>query len=91
MSVYGEIISPEYDRVIRKSLVTQAAIGLLAALMLDGGTMARVVGVAVLAFWLCVAVVILRRPRKPTSLDLGMIRWGFWPVLIVGILRQGFA
>jgi hypothetical protein len=91
MPVCDDIISPEYDGVIRKSLVTQVAIGILAALLLDGGTTARVVGVAVLAFWLCVAIVILRRPRKPTSLDLGMIRWGFWPVLIVAILRQGFA
>ena len=91
MEDYGAVISPTYDRVIRKTLVAQVVVGCLAALMLDGGTTARVVGVAVVAFWLGAAVVILRRPHEPTKLDLVIIHWGFWIVLAIAALRQTFA
>jgi hypothetical protein len=88
MNDFGAVISPAYDRVIRKSLLAQVIVGLLAALMLDGGTAARVVGVAVLICWLCGAIVIFRRPHEPTKLDLAFFRWGFWPVLGIAMLRQ---
>ena len=42
MDDYDAVISPQYDRVIRKTLVAQVIVGILAALMLDGGTTARV-------------------------------------------------
>ena len=82
MGDYGATISPAYDSAIRKSLVTQVIVGCLAALMLDGGTTARVVGVTILAFSLSAAVIVLRRPHEPTKLDIMIIRWGFWPVLL---------
>jgi hypothetical protein len=91
MDEYGAVISPAYDRVIRKTLVAQVIVGVLAALMLDGGTTARVVGVALLAFWLCVIVVIMRRPHEPTRFDLAIVHWGFWPVLAIAVLRQALA
>jgi hypothetical protein len=91
MDDYGAVISPAYDRVIRKTLIAQVIVGVLAALMLDGGTTARVVGVAVLAFWLCAVVVILRRPHEPTKFDLAIIHWGFWPVLVIAAVRQALA
>ena len=87
----GAVISPAYDRVIRKSLVAQVVVGILAALMLDGGETARVVGVAVLAYWLCAAVVIMRRPHEPTNFDLAIVHWGFLPVLAISMLRQALA
>jgi hypothetical protein len=91
MDDYGAVISPAYDCVVRKSLIAQAIVGVLAALMLVGGITARVVGVAVVAFWLCAAVVIVRRPHKPTKLDLAIIHWGFWPLLAIAALRQALA
>jgi len=91
MNNFGAVISPTYDHVIRKSLTAQVVVGVLAALMLDGGTTARVVGVAVLAFWLCATMVIMRRPDEPTKIDLTIMRWGFWPELIVVALRQALA
>jgi hypothetical protein len=91
MDAYSAIISPAYDRVIRNSLVMQVVVGILAALTLDGGITARVVGVAVLAYWLCAVIVIMRRPHEPTRLDLAIIHWGFWPVLAIAASRQGFA
>jgi hypothetical protein len=91
MDKLATVISPAYDRVIRKSLVAQLIVGVLAALMLDGGKTARIVGVTVLAFWLCAAVVIVRRPNEPTKLDLAIVRWGFWLVLAVAMIRQALA
>ena len=88
---HGAVISPAYDGVIRKTLVPQLIVGILAALMLDGGTTARVVGVALLGFWLCAAVVIMHRPHDPTRVDLAIVHWGFWPVLAIATLRQAFA
>lgn len=83
-----DAISSAYDRPIRFSLVCQVVIGLLAALTLDGGLIARVVGVAMLAYWLCVALVVARRPQSPSPFDLWLVRWGLWPVLLVACLRQ---
>jgi hypothetical protein len=88
MNFSTQIVSPLYDQVVRKALFTQVAVGVLAALVLDGGTMAKVVGVAVLVFWICASVIILRRPQNPTRVDLEFIDWGFWPVLGVAALRQ---
>jgi hypothetical protein len=86
----GVVISPAYDNGIRKTLVAQVVLGILAMLVLDFGTTARVVGVAVLAFWLCVAAVILRRPHDPSKIDLALVHWGFWPVLLIMVVRQWF-
>jgi hypothetical protein len=91
MSENGAVISPIYDRVIRKSLIAQVVVGILAALMLDGGIAARVVGVAILAYWLCAAVVIMRRPHEPTKIDLAILDYGFWVVLGLAALRQLYA
>lgn len=91
MYYYDTVISSKYDTPIRKSLAVQAIVALLAALTLDGGVTARVVGAAILAYWLCTALVIARRPHGPTSVDLAIIHWGFWPVLGVAMLRQAFA
>jgi hypothetical protein len=88
MNLSTEIISAFYDEVVRKALFLQVIVGILAALVLDGGTMAKVVGVAILAFWICAIVIILRRPQNPTRADLEFIDWGFWPVLAVAALRQ---
>lgn len=91
MGEAGNMISAEYDRVIRNALITQVVAGCFAALILDGGIIARVVGVAVLGFWLGAAILVLRRPFKPSRIDLGFIQWGFWPVLAATVLRQAFA
>jgi hypothetical protein len=91
MSERIAIISPTYDHVIRNSLIVQVIVGILAVLMLDGGIAARVVGIAVVAYWLCAALVIARRPHEPTKLDLEILRWGFWVVLGIAALRQLYA
>jgi hypothetical protein len=89
MSETRIVISSEYDAVIRKALITQLVAGCLAAMMLDGGVIARVVGVAMLGFWLSVAFLVVRRPMKPSKVDLKFIHWGFWIVLVIASFRQG--
>jgi len=59
--------------------------------MLDGGTTAKVVGVAVSGFWLCTAFVIVRRRFNPTKFDLVFVRWAFWAMLAIAALRQALA
>lgn len=82
------IIASLYDPIVRSALVPQLFIGFLALLMLDGGIMAKVVGVAVLAFWLCAGVLMVRRPMAPTQFDLAFVKYGFWIVLAVAAFRQ---
>ena len=82
------VVSPKYDRAVLQSLGVQFIVGCFAMLLLDGGVMARVVGVAMLGFWISVGVLMTRRPFQPTQLDLTVIRWGFLPVLLVTALVQ---
>lgn len=82
------IIASSYDSIVRSALVPQLIIGCFALFVLDGGITAKVVGVALLAFWLCAGVLIVRRPMAPTILDLVFIKYGFWFVLAVATFRQ---
>jgi hypothetical protein len=88
MDLHAAVISRSYDGAVRRPLATQLIVGIMAALVLDGGIMARVVGVAILGFWLCAAVIMVHRPSDPTRLDLALINWGFWPVLAIAALRE---
>ena len=77
--------SPAYREAVKVALVLQV-VGTLALLtVLDGGTLAKTGGAAMIGFWIGAAVVMVRRPRNPTPLDLLYVRWGYLPVLIVGI------
>ena len=79
----SHIISPSYKRPIGTAVVVQAIIALLASLILDGGTVARICGIALVAFWGGVAVLIWRRPHNPTKTDLALIQLGYF--LVAGI------
>ncbi len=47
----------------------------------------QVFSFALIAFWVCVIVMIIKRRNKPTKFDLILIRAGFIPLLIfTGIL-----
>ena len=56
---------------------------LIAALILDGGFILRCFGIGLLAHGCLIAIICLRRPSSPTSLDLGLIRYGFLPIALV--------
>jgi hypothetical protein len=52
---------------------------LLLLSLLDGGTLARVGGAAMIGFWTGVAFIMFRRPRNPSLLDLLYVRWATSP------------
>lgn len=82
------VVSSKYDRAVLQSLGMQLVAGCFAGLLLDGGIMTRVVGVAMLGFGISVGILMIRRPLQPTKFDLTFIRWGFLPVLLVAALVQ---
>ena len=70
------VLSPSYDRAIKSAVVWQLVLGVLAALLLDGGQTARTMVWFVAAFWFVFAMIAVRRPFMPTAADLAIIKWG---------------
>ncbi len=83
-------LSPAYRDAVKVALVLQVIATLFLLAILDGGTLAKVGGAAMLGFWIGVAVVMIRRPRNPSTLDLLYVRWGYIVMLIVGIACMPF-
>jgi hypothetical protein len=75
-------ISESYRSAVRMALIISLIFGVMSALVLDGGELARLTGIALAVFWGAVAVIMLRRPRNPTSFDLFLIRYGCGPLII---------
>ncbi len=73
-------LSSRYDEAIYFSLRHQVPWGLLHMLLLDGGRMAWICGVTMLGFWASVALLMVRRPLSPSSIDIMFLRWGFFPL-----------
>jgi len=78
-------LAPAYDRAVKHSLLLQLITTILLLLLLDGGQLARAGAAAMLAFWIGVAIVMLRRPQTPRPLDLLYVRWGYLPFLAIAI------
>lgn len=76
-------ISPAYDRPIFEAVTFQIAICILAALTLDGGGFAQMCGIALPAFWGGAAVLIWRHPQSPSRLDIELIRFGYFVVILI--------
>jgi hypothetical protein len=70
------VLSPMYDRAIKFAVVEQLVLGVLAALLLDGGATARTMVWFIAAFWLVFAMIAVRRPFRPTTADLAIVKWG---------------
>ena len=56
---------------------------MLTALLLDGGRSFSFFGVAFLAHWLGILLIIARRPMAPMRFDLSFIRIGILPLWIL--------
>ena len=83
-------ISLAYRKPIFEALVLQGIVAVLSLMILDGGTTARICGIALLGFWGGTAVLILRRPIAPTTFDLAFVRFGYLPVVLLAILLVHF-
>jgi hypothetical protein len=80
------IVSAEYHRPVTFALAVQLSICLASLFMLDLGVFARVCGYAMLATWLGVGLIWMRRPFLPQPSDMLFIRYGFFPVLVMGLI-----
>ena len=87
---YSLPISPKYDSPIFEALTLQLILGLLSYLILDGGTIARICGIALVAFWGGATVLIWRHPQSPTRMDIVLIRFGFLPLSVVAYFLVPF-
>jgi hypothetical protein len=79
------VLSPAYREATSLALLIQIPIAIICMSVLDGGALARVCGIAMLAFWIVAAEVAVRRPWSPTKADLWYWRWGFLPCLALAI------
>lgn len=67
----------ELQSALRDSLIMQGVLGMIMLPMLDGGMCAQTWIFSMIAFWGGCGLVLLRRRKAPTRLDLVLIRWGF--------------
>ena len=83
-------ISSNYRRPIFEALGLQVLLGLFSLLILDGGTTARICGIALAAFWSGAAVLIWRRPLSPTRMDIELLRFGYLPLVVIAFFLVHF-
>ena len=87
---YSLPISPRYRQAIFEAVGLQVLLGFLSLLILDGGTTARICGVALVAFWIGALVLIWRRPKWPTPTDIQVLRFGYLPVVVLAFFLVHF-
>lgn len=72
-------ISNHCQSPVRTALAFSLGMAATSLLMLDFGQSARLTAIALLIFWLCVAIAITKRPNSPTTTDLALIRCASLP------------
>lgn len=72
-----------HSQAIVFAAVQQAIVLLLAALILDGGYILRICTIAAIASWVATLVIIVRRSKHPSAVDLAIVRYGFWMTMLV--------
>ena len=83
-------ISTNYRQAIFDALVLQVVLGILSLMILDGGQIAQICGIAMLGFWGGVTTLICRRPHTPTPTDITLIRFAFLPLLLASFFLVSF-
>lgn len=86
-----ELLSPEFREATRVALALQIPFAILCLLLLDGGRMALICGVAMLGFWCIAGVIAVRRRWSPTFGDLFFWRWGFVACFALAVLMASLA
>jgi hypothetical protein len=76
--------SPLYWPALKFGISVQAILGILMALMLDGGRSFELFKVAFLSHWCVILLSAARRPTWPTKTDIIFIRWGT-PLLMLAV------
>lgn len=83
-------ISPSYRKPVFEAVALQCMLGALSLLILDGGTTARICGIALIAFWVGATALIWRRPQSPTKTDIELIRFGYLPLAVLAFFLVHF-
>ena len=79
-------VASAYRDAIKVAIFLQVPLAVLLSLMLDFGFSARIGACVMAGFWIGVGLVMFRRPRNPTPLDLLYVRWGYAPLLVVSVV-----
>jgi hypothetical protein len=79
----GPAMSVEVNKKYHSALLAALGAALLAGLIDCGVEVWPASMAAYAVFWGFVFVVVCRRPRNPTPVDLALIRWGLLPFIIV--------
>ena len=82
---YSLPISASYRSAIWTAVKIQLVVTVICGFVTDQ-TLARLFGVALVAFWVAAAVLILRRPQSPSAFDLWFVRFGFLAVSVVSVV-----
>lgn len=78
-------LSDAWRKPIHEAIVIQVILGLLGIITLDGGILRCFCGITFTAFWITVALMMIRRAQAPTRTDLAWVRLGSLLVLGLGI------
>ena len=85
---YSVAATPLPDAILF-SLVQQAIIILLSAMILDGGNLLQACLYGIAAFWIGVGVIWFRRRVAVTRTDVFLIRWGALPLCVISFFVTG--
>jgi len=68
--------SPAYSGSLILVFVEQSLLAALAAMVFDGGLLGNILACSLGGFWGAFLMIIARRPKNPTKLDIFLVRWG---------------
>ena len=66
-----------YSDSLKLSVLIQLPLFVFAALLLDGGQMLRYGEIAAAGYWVGAVLIMVRRPKSPTQVDLDLVKYGF--------------
>lgn len=87
---YSIPISQKYDTPFFEAVALQIVLGVLSLMILDGGDLARICGVTLIAFWGGATLMIWRRPESPTRMDVQLVRFGYLPLIVIAFFLVQF-
>jgi len=76
-------VADSYREPIKVAVVQQIIFLVLTALLLDGGQTFRACCITAIVHWVCIAMILVRRPIHPTRIDILLIKYGFLPLAFV--------
>ena len=82
-------LAPAYRDAVKLALGMQIPLTFLFLILLDRGMLAKTGGCAMVGFWVGVAIIMVRRPLAPRPDDLTFVRWGYLPLVGIGMVLTG--